>query len=90
MRPIARRSLDARIAETPAVRAFLEILTIEGGAFSGATRIVACSYCCVAEACVLRILALARQRFVKQDSVFFNVLVYSGCSAFRFPSARSD
>jgi hypothetical protein len=30
------------------------------------------------------------QRFLKQDSVFFNVLVYSGGSAFRFPSARSD
>jgi hypothetical protein len=38
----------------------------------------------------LGVFAPARQRFVKQDSVFFNVLVYSGCSAFRFPSARSD
>jgi hypothetical protein len=34
--------------------------------------------------------ASTRQRFLKQDSVFFNVLVYSGCSAFRFPSARND
>jgi hypothetical protein len=33
---------------------------------------------------------LARQHFLKPDTVFFNVLVYSGCSAFRFPSARSD
>jgi hypothetical protein len=90
MRPIAHRSLNARSAETPTVRAFLEILTIEGGAFSGVTRIAARSYCCVAEACALGVFAPARQRFVKQDSVFFNVLVYSGCSAFRFPSARSD
>jgi hypothetical protein len=30
------------------------------------------------------------QHFLKWDSVFFDVLVYSGCSAFRFPSARSD
>jgi hypothetical protein len=35
-------------------------------------------------------LASARQHFLKRDAVFFNVLVYSGCSAFRFPSARSD
>jgi len=32
----------------------------------------------------------SRQHFLKRDAVFFNVLVYSGCSAFRFPSARSD
>jgi hypothetical protein len=31
-----------------------------------------------------------RQHFLKPDTVFFDVLVYSGCSAFRFPSARSD
>jgi hypothetical protein len=28
---------------------------------------------------------LSRQHFLKQDTVFFDVLVYSGCSAFRFP-----
>jgi hypothetical protein len=33
---------------------------------------------------------LSPQHFLKWDSVFFDVLVYSGCSAFRFPSARSD
>jgi len=32
----------------------------------------------------------ARQHFLKRDAVFFDVLVYSGCSASRFPSARSD
>ena len=31
-----------------------------------------------------------RQHFLKRDTVFLSVLVYSGCSAFRFPSARSD
>ena len=31
-----------------------------------------------------------RQHFLKREAVFFDVLVYSGCSAFRFPSARSD
>jgi hypothetical protein len=38
----------------------------------------------------LRAPALPRQHFLKRDTVFFDVLVYSGCSAFRFPSARSD
>jgi hypothetical protein len=34
--------------------------------------------------------ALPRQHFLKQDAVFFDVLVYSGCSAFRFSGARSE
>jgi hypothetical protein len=34
--------------------------------------------------------SLARQHFLKRDAVFLSVLVYSGCSASRFPSARSD
>ena len=33
---------------------------------------------------------MPRQHFLKQDAVFFDVLVYSGCGAFRFPSARSE
>jgi len=89
-KPIARRQLNTKIAETSAARAFLAILTIEGGAFSGITRIAACIYRCAADARRPRVLAPARQHFLKQDAVFFNVLVYSGCSAFRFPSARSD
>jgi hypothetical protein len=31
-----------------------------------------------------------RQYFLKREAVFFTVLVYSGWSASRFPSARSD
>jgi hypothetical protein len=46
--------------------------------------------CDVVDMCAARVLAQARQHFLKQDAVFSNVLVYSGCSAFRFPSARSD
>ena len=34
--------------------------------------------------------AVLRQHFLKRDAVFFDVLVYSGCSASRFPSARSE
>jgi hypothetical protein len=35
-------------------------------------------------------LAVPRQHFLKPDAVFLMALVYSGCSASRFPSARSD
>src|ERR1700686_467483 len=34
--------------------------------------------------------ACLRQHFLKPDAVFLHVLVYSGCSASRFPSARSN
>jgi hypothetical protein len=37
-----------------------------------------------------RALTSVRQYFLKLEAVFFDVLVYSGCSASRFPSARSD
>jgi hypothetical protein len=66
------------------------MLTIAGVALSGATRIVARVHCGVADDRALRVLSPACQYFLKQDTVFSNVLVYSGCSAFRFPSARSD
>ena len=33
---------------------------------------------------------MPRQHFLKLDAVFLIALVYSGCSASRFPSARSD
>jgi len=76
--------------KTPAAQSFLAILTIVVVAFSRTSRIVARMYCGVPDRRAVRVLASERQRFLKQDSVFFNVLVYSGCSAFRFPSARSD
>jgi hypothetical protein len=37
-----------------------------------------------------RVLAAPCQHFLKRDAVFLMALVYSGCSASRFPSARSD
>ena len=46
--------------------------------------------CNVVVQCAPHSRTLSRQHFLKRDTVFFNVLVYSGCSAFRFPSARSD
>jgi hypothetical protein len=47
--------------------------------------------CCeVADIAALRALTLLRQHFFKREAVFLSALVYSECSAFRFPSARSD
>jgi hypothetical protein len=79
-----------RITKTAAAQAFPSISIIAAEVFSHAARSVARMHCCVDDERVSRVLASARQYFLKQDTVFFNVLVYSGCSAFRFPSARSD
>jgi hypothetical protein len=84
------RSMRARITKTSAAQAFPAILIIVGEVFSRAPCIVARMRCGVNDERMSRVLASARQYFLKQDTVFFNVLVYSGCSAFRFPSARSD
>jgi hypothetical protein len=82
--------MHERITKTSAAQAFPAILPIVGGVFSRAVRFLARMCCCVVDQRSSRVLATARQYFLKQDTVFFNVLVYSGCSAFRFPSARSD
>jgi hypothetical protein len=87
---IADQARDVRIKEMPAAQDFLATLTIADVAFSRTTRIVAGVRCRVAEARASRVGASVRQHFLKRDAVFFDVLVYSGCSASRFPSARSD
>jgi hypothetical protein len=46
--------------------------------------------CRVVDDSTSRALTSERQHFLKLEAVFFDVLVYSGCSASRFPSARSD
>jgi hypothetical protein len=74
----------------PAAQVFPSILTIADIVFSRTTRIVAGVRCGVAEPRASRVGASVRQHFLKRDAVFFDVLVYSGCSASRFPSARSD
>jgi hypothetical protein len=94
-RPVATtsnacRSFNAITIKTPAAQSLPAILTIDGVGFSRTFGIVAQMCRGVAEQRVSRVLIHARQHFVKQDSVFLDVLVYSGCSAFRFPSARSD
>jgi hypothetical protein len=66
------------VAKTPAAQALPAISTSACIAFSRASRIVARVHFDVADRCALRVLAQARQHFLKQDTVFFNVLVYSG------------
>src|ERR1700754_294029 len=90
MASIAHRSANALSEEVPAVQSLPAILTIGNVVFSRTTRIAARMLRRVAGERASRALALLRQHFLKQDAVFSTVLVYSGCSAFRFPSARSD
>ena len=65
-------------------------LTIAGVAFSRATRVVARKHCGAADRPASNVRGSARQHFLKWDAVFYHVLVYSGCSASRFPSARCN
>jgi hypothetical protein len=74
----------------PAAQAFPATLTIDGTGCSHPICIAAPMVCRVLEQRASRAPALVRQHFLKQDAVFLDVLVYSGCSASRFPSARSD
>jgi hypothetical protein len=90
MTSFTRRSLNASITKTSAAQAFHATSTIAGIGFSRAIRIAAPMVHGVADRCASRALTSARQHFLKRDAVFLSVLVYSGCSASRFPSARSD
>jgi hypothetical protein len=62
----------------------------QAAGFSCIIRIVARARCRVVDQRAPPARAPARQHFLKLDTVFSYVLVYSGCSASRFPSARSD
>jgi hypothetical protein len=78
MTSIARRRRNARIAKTPAVRAYLAILTIVGAAFSRTIRIAARMPCGVVDQPARSAPGSLRQHFLKQDAVFLGALVYSG------------
>jgi hypothetical protein len=90
MASFTHRSLNALISKTSAAQAFHASLAIAGIGFSRTIRIAARMVHRVAGECALHALTSARQHFLKRDAVFLSVLVYSGCSASRFPSARSD
>jgi hypothetical protein len=69
---------------------FLVTLTNESAAISRVTRIAVCAIRGIDDEQALSALPREHQHFLKPDTVFLSALVYSGCSAFRFPSARSD
>jgi hypothetical protein len=87
---IEQQSLNEQIMKMPAAQAFPSISTVADVAFSQAVCVVARMHCDGVDDRALRAFIHARQHFLKRDAVFLTVLVYSGCSAFRFPSARSD
>jgi hypothetical protein len=84
------RAIETKVTEAIAAQLFLAIPMMSCDGFSHALRGVVSMCCGVVERCALLALVSARQYFLKRDTVFFNVLVYSRCSAFRFPSARSE
>jgi hypothetical protein len=90
MRCVQRHARAVRITKTSAAQAFPAILTIGDVEISGTIRIASNNSRRIAIERAARAPTSARQHFLKRDAVFFNVLVYSGCSAFRFPNARSD
>lgn len=87
---LARRSLQCEFNESLQYKAFPATLT-------NADVDSCCTSCIVARMHrrfelrrALRALPSLRQHFLKRDTVFFGLLVYSGSSAYRFPSARSE
>jgi len=86
----ARCQHSPMLTKKPAVQPLLAISTIEGDGFSRVGGIAQPTLRGLVDQRARRAAASSRQHFLKRDAVFFNVLVYSGCRAFRFPSARSD
>jgi hypothetical protein len=87
---IVHRSSSSRIQKCATVQSIPAILSGQSKHRSGIFRIDVRACCDVVDVVALRALALLRQHFFKPDAVFFIALVYSGCSASRFPSARAD
>jgi hypothetical protein len=71
-------ALQQRIAETSAAQAFPAHLTIADVDGADVFRIVISTHCIVIAINAARAPISVRQHFLKQDPVFFDVLVYSG------------
>ena len=67
-----------QIAETSAAQAFPAWLTIADVGGVDVFRILISTHCVVIAIEAARALVLVRQHFLKQEAVFFDVLVYSG------------
>jgi hypothetical protein len=87
---IVDRSSSSQIQKCATVQAIPAMLGRESMRRFGIFRIDARACCDVADIVALRAPTLLRQHFFKREAVFLSALVYSGCSASRFPSARSD
>src|SRR5689334_5075198 len=79
-----------RIAKTSETQAFPANLTIERVDVAEVFCMLISTHWLVVETDAVHVGTSVRQHFLKRDAVFFDVLVYSGCSAFRFPDARND
>jgi hypothetical protein len=86
----AHRARRATIEEMAAAQGFPVILTNADVGCSGVSRISISTHCIDIEDGAVCALTSLRQHFLKWDAVFFDVLVYSGWSVSRFPSARSE
>jgi len=86
----AHRADDVRVAKSASIKAFSATLTIDGVDLSGISRIVHRARRDAFARNAACALAFPCQHFFKWEAVFFDALVYSEWSAFRFPSARSD
>jgi hypothetical protein len=84
------RAHRATIQEIAAAQGFPAILTNTDVGGPDVSRIAISTHCAVIAGHAARAVASLRQHFLKWDAVFFDLLVYSGCSASRFPSARSE
>ena len=76
--------------ESPALQAYLAKLTGIAAGFSQLVRVVARIVFRILDQGASCALASGHQHFLKRDAVFSNVLVYSGCSAFRFPKCTQQ
>src|ERR1700755_440146 len=88
--PGFHRARRALIEETAAAQGFPAISTNADAGDASVSRIAISTHCIVIAGHVACALTSLRQHFLKWDAVFFDVLVYSGCGASRFPSARSE
>src|SRR5207247_9489224 len=77
-----RRSFNEGMTKIPAAQDLFAIWTVVGVGFSLASCMAARIHIDGVDECARQVRAWTRQHFLKQDAVFFNVLVYSGCSAF--------
>jgi hypothetical protein len=80
----------ASITKTSVAQVFPAISTNARIGFLRAVRIIAPMVLRVVDERASLAVFPLRQHFLKPEAVFFDVLVYSRWSAFRFPSARSD